>query len=207
MPDIKHGTIVGRRTHGIPSEYTTYFGMIARCCNPNPARYADYGGRGITVCQRWRSFKNFIEDMGPKPTLSHTIERENNDLGYGQKTASGRHGRCNAGIPGGTNSSSSRAFGQLSRSGKTGIRQGLISERLRRGLCAVGSECSEFETTRRKRGFHQEDGLMARPRKSTREINFVDRLLRRLATRDTGIYAGHPPVDPPADRAPHAART
>lgn len=57
--------------------------MKSRCENPRNARYADYGGRGITVCDRWKdSFENFIADMGPPPTPSHSIEREDNSRGY-----------------------------------------------------------------------------------------------------------------------------
>lgn len=50
--------------------------MIQRCTNPKAKHYNYYGGRGITVCNRWRSsFANFIQDMGPKPTPKHTIDR------------------------------------------------------------------------------------------------------------------------------------
>ena len=55
--------------------------MHGRCGNPKHPRYADYGGRGITVCERWHSFENFLADMGePPPGL--TLDRINNDLGY-----------------------------------------------------------------------------------------------------------------------------
>ena len=42
-------------------------GMIQRCYNKNANKYDDYGGRGISVCDRWRVFRNFLEDMGPRP--------------------------------------------------------------------------------------------------------------------------------------------
>jgi hypothetical protein len=55
--------------------------MIQRCTNPNFDQFADYGGRGITVCERWRDFAAFLADMGePEPGLS--IERRDNDAGY-----------------------------------------------------------------------------------------------------------------------------
>jgi hypothetical protein len=50
--------------------------MRSRCTNLRDKKYADYGGRGIGVCVRWLSFKNFLDDMGTKPTARHTIERK-----------------------------------------------------------------------------------------------------------------------------------
>lgn len=58
------------------SEYKSWIDMKRRCSSRNASRYEDYGGRGITVCDRWiSSFKNFLEDMGHKPTPRHSIER------------------------------------------------------------------------------------------------------------------------------------
>lgn len=70
-------------THGLSrsKEYSSWQMMISRCCNPNYEDYARYGGIGITVCERWRSFANFYEDMGPRPRGA-TIERLDNDKGY-----------------------------------------------------------------------------------------------------------------------------
>jgi hypothetical protein len=56
--------------------------MRNRCNNPNCAQYADYGGRGITVCDRWDSFELFLQDMGERPGLDLSIEREDNDGNY-----------------------------------------------------------------------------------------------------------------------------
>jgi hypothetical protein len=64
------------------SEYSSWTHMRARCENPKNFNYERYGGRGIKICDRWKSFQNFFSDMGPKPTTQHTIERKNNDLGY-----------------------------------------------------------------------------------------------------------------------------
>lgn len=65
-----------------PSEYKSWQKLRARCNNPNDDSYPDYGARGIRVSERWDSFELFLSDMGPKPTPKHTIEREDNDLGY-----------------------------------------------------------------------------------------------------------------------------
>lgn len=57
--------------------------MIQRCHNPKNRGYPRYGGRGITVCDSWRtSFAVFCNDMGPKPSSKHTIERKDNDGPY-----------------------------------------------------------------------------------------------------------------------------
>lgn len=63
--------------------YTTWNNMIRRCYDPANRAYHNYGGRGITVCDRWReNFANFYADMGDPPSNEHTLDRINNDLGY-----------------------------------------------------------------------------------------------------------------------------
>lgn len=62
-------------------EWNSWRAMVARCCDPNYERYDLYGGRGIIVCERWRTFRNFLADMGPKPTRKHSIDRLDSD-GY-----------------------------------------------------------------------------------------------------------------------------
>ena len=56
--------------------------MIQRCDNPNAAVFKHYGERGINVCDRWRDFKAFFDDMGNRPSPSHSIERIDNSKGY-----------------------------------------------------------------------------------------------------------------------------
>ena len=75
------------RTHGLThlAEHSTWYGMLTRCRNPKSTNYANYGGRGITVCQHWEKFEPFLEDMGPKPTPQHSIERRDNNLGYSKE--------------------------------------------------------------------------------------------------------------------------
>lgn len=62
--------------------YQTWANMLQRCSNPKTPTYKHYGGRGILVCERWRSFTNFLQDMGLKPTQKHGIERLDNNRGY-----------------------------------------------------------------------------------------------------------------------------
>lgn len=63
-------------------EFTVWVQMRQRCGNPNHPRFKDYGGRGITVCERWQRFEGFIADMGARPNSRATIERVDNDKGY-----------------------------------------------------------------------------------------------------------------------------
>jgi hypothetical protein len=59
-----------------PTEYNSWRNMMQRCYYPKYAKFNNYGGRGIIVCDRWKdSYANFLEDMGHKPSLSHTIDR------------------------------------------------------------------------------------------------------------------------------------
>ena len=70
----KHG---GAARDGRGSKmYIVWASMIARCTNPKDPRYKDYGGRGITVCERWReSFAAFLEDVGHRPSDKHELDR------------------------------------------------------------------------------------------------------------------------------------
>lgn len=72
------------RTHGMwgTGEYYSWSNMRARCLNTNNKRFEYYGGRGITVCERWASFENFLADMGHKPTPQHSIDRIDNNGNY-----------------------------------------------------------------------------------------------------------------------------
>lgn len=73
------------RTHGMcrTPEYNTWCNMIARCEKPNRPDYKHYGGRGISVCRRWRdSFTAYLEDMGMRPFPRATLDRIDTNGGY-----------------------------------------------------------------------------------------------------------------------------
>jgi hypothetical protein len=76
-------TSTANKTHGQTktSLYRIWAGMFTRCYDKNHRTYKWYGGRGITVCPRWKSFENFSADMGPRPG-NLTLDRINNDGNY-----------------------------------------------------------------------------------------------------------------------------
>jgi len=81
---VERSTIHGHSKNGVRSpEYRTYYGMLARCHNPNIKAYHWYGARGIIVCDRWReSFTSFLSDMGERPSRHHSLHRIDNDGPY-----------------------------------------------------------------------------------------------------------------------------
>jgi hypothetical protein len=81
---FKEQAVSRMTTHGkcYTSEYRIWRDMIGRCVNQKNKRFKDYGGRGISVCERWRKFENFSADMGQRPSSAHSIDRINNDGNY-----------------------------------------------------------------------------------------------------------------------------
>lgn len=78
----RRATHHGHNRHGQPTRtYRSWSGMRTRCFCKNNRVYARYGGRGITVCERWKKFENFLEDMGVCPP-GRSIDRINNDGNY-----------------------------------------------------------------------------------------------------------------------------
>jgi len=73
-------------------EYGIWNAMISRCHSEKNRSYSSYGGKGIKVCARWREkvngFDNFVEDMGPRPSLNYQIHRGNPSHGYTPKNCS-----------------------------------------------------------------------------------------------------------------------
>lgn len=62
--------------------YNIWSGMMNRCHNPKSKDFPRYGGRGVFVCDQWRSFPKFHSDMGPRPSKRHTVERIDNNGPY-----------------------------------------------------------------------------------------------------------------------------
>jgi len=79
-------------------EYALWLAMKDRCYNARNKRYYRYGGRGITVCNRWlESFDNFISDIGRRPSNEHSIDRTDNNGNYAPANVkwSTREEQCN----------------------------------------------------------------------------------------------------------------
>lgn len=69
---IARSTVHGR--YGTPA-YNSWRGMVSRCTNESQNSYKYYGGRGVTICERWREFAAFYEDMGDPPANGYSIDR------------------------------------------------------------------------------------------------------------------------------------
>jgi hypothetical protein len=126
----KHGGVTSR-------EYMSWFAMKSRCNCPGNKRYSRYGGRGISVCERWlNSFENFYADMGPMPTPEHTLERIDLNSGYAPENcrwatrieqANNRSNNTRIEIDG-------RIQTLTQWSEETGVHRTVIHRRMKRGL-------------------------------------------------------------------------
>lgn len=77
----------GKTKHGMSKTRINkiWRGMKTRCLNKNVPEYRNYGGRGIKVCDDWKSFEKFYEDMGEPPTKKHSLERIDNNGNYNKQ--------------------------------------------------------------------------------------------------------------------------
>lgn len=78
--NTKHGC--RKRSGDSHPEYKIWKQMRQRCNNPRSGKWGQYGGRGIKVCSRWNDFLAFLEDVGPRPSVQHSIDRIDNDKDY-----------------------------------------------------------------------------------------------------------------------------
>lgn len=129
------GCLVGE-FHGNRSSplYSMWARMHQRCANQKMAQWPDYGGRGIRVCARWRSFTAFVADMGARPP-GGTIDRIDNDGNYepgncrwATRVEQGRNKRTNHMVQTGDRRVPLAEAAEL-----TGIAASTIRTRLRRG--------------------------------------------------------------------------
>lgn len=108
---------------------------MRRCTEEGHKDYSNYGGRGITVSDRWRDFSNFLADMGAKPGPGYSIERLDNDSGYGKdnciwatRAVQNRNTRANHFIE-----VDGRRMCLAEAAEVTGINYGTLKSRLNRG--------------------------------------------------------------------------
>ncbi len=111
------------------SLYSTWYSMIDRCNNPEVKEYKNYGGRGITVCDRWKnSFENFVSDVGNKPTPKHSLDRINNNGNYEPSNCRWANRK---------EQNNNTRISPMLTSAKVALRTNLSSERIRQ-LCNNG---------------------------------------------------------------------
>jgi len=156
-----------RKTHGGSQciSYPSWNSMISRCYNPNNVGYKNYGGRGITVCDRWRvgedgksGFQCFFEDMGERPRWWH-IDRRNNNGNYEPSNCRWVGGKQNQRNKGNSMyiTINSETLLTVEWAEKTGIDYQTIVSRMRRGWSpedAVSLPLQSYPRTKRDKRSH-----------------------------------------------------
>lgn len=84
LPQPARGANLYKHGDTASTEHGSWRSMMARCYSSRPERgdFHLYQGKGIIVCDRWHEFQNFLEDMGRKPTPTHTLDRIDSDGNY-----------------------------------------------------------------------------------------------------------------------------
>lgn len=131
-----HGDCAGGH---VSPEYHTWRNMISRCYNPRTRRYDNYGGRGVTVCMRWRnSFANFLADVGRRPSPQHSLDRirtlgnyKPSNVRWATRSEQQRNRTCNHLLTVGRRTQTIAAWAE-----DTGINYTTIHERICRGWTA-----------------------------------------------------------------------
>jgi hypothetical protein len=131
----RHGHAAARKGK-VTALYRIWSHMIGRCHNPKDAAFANYGGRGIVVCDRWRdSYTAFMTDVGPRPSSKHTLDRIDNNGGYkpgnvrwATRTQQMRNVRYNRLLTLGAESLPMAAWAE-----RLGIKKATLADRLYRG--------------------------------------------------------------------------
>jgi len=116
------------KKHGksLSPEYQTWLSIKRRCYAKNHCNYEYYGGRGITVCKRWKNnFINFFNDMGEKPDKLATIERINNNKDYSPENC---YWCCDKSI---------QSYNQRSRQGREQLRGTIFDKKTGKWIAAV----------------------------------------------------------------------
>ncbi len=120
--------------------YSTWQNMIRRCTDPNNKSYLDYGARGITVCDRWKEFENFYQDMGEPPDPKFTLDRIDNNSPYSPENCrwasreqQARNTRANHFISWDGQTKTVAEWAEDSSLKSLGISASLLSHRLRKG--------------------------------------------------------------------------
>lgn len=125
------------QTHGLTGTriYRIWDGIKRRCLNPKMTGYNQYGGAGITVCDRWLVFANFLDDMGDTPSDQHSIDRIDGTKGYfkdncrwATRLEQGANLKNNALL-----TLNGQTFHQMEWVRRTGINLSTLRNRLRKG--------------------------------------------------------------------------
>lgn len=182
----KHG-------HANDPTYRTWMAMIQRCTNPNKSNYKYYGGRGIAVCEKWRTFAGFLEDMGERPDGT-TIDRINGDAGYSRENcrwasrvvqASNKPGCVRMVTVDGVTTTLSEACR------RRGLKIGTVWERLKAGM----SDEAALKTPLKRRMTSAEKVCIATDPRSYREImaeygisgSYINKLRHRYRKDELGV--------------------